>query len=61
MKKYHITFTGRTSGAIGITYGIGFIAYLPENLTGEELEKAINEKVYEKYEHISNLHYEVIA
>ena len=48
MKTFKISFTGRKNGAIGIFYRI------TEKVKAESKESAIN-KLYEKYEHITNI------
>ena len=47
-KKYICTFIGRTSGAIGITYPITAFVWADN-------EKEAELKLYDKYEHISQL------
>ena len=48
MKTYKATFIGRLKSAIGITYKI-------TDKVKAENEKEANLKLYDKYEHISNL------
>lgn len=51
MKTFKVTFTGRKKNAIGIFYKISDIVEAPKNSTDEQIRL----KLYDKYEHISNL------
>ena len=51
MKKFKVSFTGRKSGAIGITYKISETIEASNNAKKEDLLL----KLYNTYEHISNL------
>ena len=51
LKKFNVSFVGRLSGAIGITYKINDVLEMPKESTHDE----INLKLYDKYELISKL------
>ena len=51
MKKFKVSFIGRLNGAIGIFYLIHDVVELPKDSTKEQ----ITIKLYDKYEHISNV------
>lgn len=51
MKKFKVSFKGRKVGASGIFYKISTVIEMPKNSTFKE----INLKLYDNYEHISEL------
>ncbi len=55
MDKYRIRFNGRKNGALGIRYFIEDFVTIPKDTPQANIHKAVTLKVYDNYEHISNL------
>lgn len=48
--NYHVEFTGRLNGALGITYPMEAVVGVPENV--EMVKEAISLELHKKYERV---------